>query len=164
MFFKKFGDVVVGVFFMILGIVLIVAAMALPKSKVMDIGPDFMPTVIGGLMFVLAAVLAVQGFLGLKDKKDIDPASLPKCDYKRVGLSVLLVLIYVFTMQPVGFIPTSLVFLLLMMLVLAPDDKRKPKDIILLLVIDVIFTFAVYFLFRNAFMIILPPGILRGIL
>lgn len=164
MFFKKYGDVVVGIFFMVLGIVLIGAAMTLPKSKVMSIGPDFMPTVIGALMFVLAAILAVQGVLGLKDKKDIDPASIPKCDYKRVILSVLLVLVYVFTLQPVGFVLTTLVFLLLMMLVLSPDDKRKPKDIVLLLAIDVIFTFAVYFLFRNAFMIILPPGILRGIL
>ncbi|MEI3169677.1 MAG: hypothetical protein V8S58_18380 [Lachnospiraceae bacterium] len=44
-----------GVFFMVLGALLIILAQALPKSKVMEIGPDFMPTVIGSVTFILAA-------------------------------------------------------------------------------------------------------------
>ena len=43
MFFKKYGDIVVGVFFMVLSACLIAMAQMLPKSKVMEIGPDFMP-------------------------------------------------------------------------------------------------------------------------
>ena len=46
MFFKKYGDIVVGVFFMILSTALMVMAKMLPKSKVMEIGPDFMPMVL----------------------------------------------------------------------------------------------------------------------
>lgn len=41
MFFKKYGDIVVGVFFMVLGALLVILAQALPKSKVMEIGPGF---------------------------------------------------------------------------------------------------------------------------
>ncbi len=159
MFFKKFGDLVVGIFFMALSVVLIVAAKALPKSAVMEIGPDFMPTVIGALTFVLAAILTVQAVLGLKKGKEIDPASLPSCDYKRVLLSILLVLVYVFALQPVGFIVSTLIYLLLQMLVLSPDDERDVKHIIRLVIIDVIFTFAVFFLFRYGFKILLPAGI-----
>ena len=163
MFFKKYGDIVVGIFFMVLGVALIIAAKMLPKSQVMEIGPDFMPTVIGVLVFVLAALLTVQGVRGLKTKV-IDPASIPKCDYKRVVLSIVLVLIYVFALGPVGFIVTTLVFLPLQMLVLSPDNERDVKHIIRLLIIDVIFTAAVYALFRYAFMIMLPTGILTGVL
>lgn len=159
MFFKKYGDIVVGVFFMVLGAVLYLAAAALPKSAVMDIGPDFMPKVVAILVFVLALVLTIQSLVGLKDKK-IDPDSIPKCDYRRVITSIILVLIYVFTMQPVGFIVTTLVYLPLQMLVLSPNDQRGPKNIAVLVVIDVIFTLAVYSLFRYAFMIMLPRGIL----
>lgn len=159
MFFKKYGDIVVGVFFMVLGVVLFVAAAALPKSAVMDIGPDFMPKVTAILVFVLALALTIQSVLGLKDK-EIDPDSIPKCDYKRVISSIILVLIYVFAMRPVGFIVTTLVFLPLQMLVLSPNDQRGPKNIAILVVIDVIFTMAVYFLFRYGFMIMLPRGIL----
>ncbi len=160
MFFKKYGDIIVGIFFMALSAILMVMAQMLPKSKVMEIGPDFMPMVIGGLTFVLAAALT---FLSVKNFKmhaaEIDPAKLPDCDYKRVLLSVILVLVYVFVLQPVGFIVSTLVFLPLQMLVLSPEDKRGKKDIIMLLIIDVIFTMAVFFLFRYGFKIVLPAGI-----
>lgn len=57
MFFKKYGDLVVGIFYAALGIALIVGAGMLPKSKVMAIGPDFMPRVVGVVILVLALLL-----------------------------------------------------------------------------------------------------------
>ena len=160
MFFKKYGDIVVGIFFMVLSAVMIAMAQMLPKSKVMDIGPEFMPTVIGILTFVLAAMLLFLSIKNFKlNTKEIDPASIEKCDYKRVLASVILVLVYVYMLQPVGFILCTLVFLLLQMLVLSPDDERDKKHIIKLLIIDVIFTLVVFFLFRYGFKIVLPAGI-----
>lgn len=160
MFFKKYGDIVVGVFFMVLSVVLMVMAQMLPKSKVMEIGPDFMPMVIGVLTFILAAVLTILSIKNFKmHSAEIDPDSIPDCDYKRVLSSIILVLIYVFILQPVGFIISTLAFLFLQMLVLSPDDERGKKDMIKLAVIDVIFTLVVFFLFRYGFKIVLPAGI-----
>ncbi|MDO4265277.1 MAG: tripartite tricarboxylate transporter TctB family protein [Eubacteriales bacterium] len=160
MFFKKYGDIVVSIFFLILSTALIIAAKMLPKSKVMDIGPDFMPLVIGGVTFILAAILL---FLSVKNFKmntaGIDPASIEACDYKRVLMSALLVLIYVFVLKPVGFIISTLVYLPLQMMVLAPDEKRTKKELIKLIIIDVIFTLVVFILFRYGFKIVLPEGI-----
>ena len=62
-------------------------------------------------------------------------------------------------LQPVGFILSTMVYLLLQMLVLSPDDERDPKHIIRLVIIDVIFTLVVFFLFRYGFKIVLPAGI-----
>lgn len=160
MFFKKYGDIVVGIFFMILSAILIAMARALPKSQVMDIGPDFMPMVIGVITFILAAILTVMSLANFKrHAAEIDPASLPECDYVRVLSSIILVLIYVFALQPVGFIVTTLVFLPLQMLVLAPEDSRNKKGVIQILIIDVVFTLFVFMLFRYAFKIVLPAGI-----
>ncbi len=160
MFFKKYGDIVVGIFFMILSAILIAMARALPKSQVMDIGPDFMPMVIGVITFILAAILTVMSLANFKRHvAEIDPASLPECDYVRVLSSIILVLIYVFALQPVGFIVTTLVFLPLQMLVLAPEDSRNKKGVIQILIIDVVFTLFVFMLFRYAFKIVLPAGI-----
>lgn len=160
MFFKKYGDIVVGVFFMALSAIMMVMAQMLPKSKVMEIGPDFMPMVIGGITFVLALILTV---LNVKNRKmraaELENATVDECDYKRVLLSALLVLVYVFVLQPVGFIVSTLVYLPLQMLVLSPDDQRGKKQIIQLLIIDVIFTLVVFFLFRYGFKIVLPAGI-----
>lgn len=161
MFFKKFGDIVVGIFFAVVGAAMIILAKALPKSKVMEIGPDFMPTVIGTVILVLALALL---FLSVKNfkmhVKELEASNYKDTsDYKRVILSILLVLVYVLTMKPIGFIITTLVYLFLQMYVLAPEENRTKKDVITLLIIDVIFTFIVFFLFRYGFKIVLPAGI-----
>ena len=65
MFFKKYGDLCVSVFFMAISGVMIYAAKLLPKSKVMEIGPDFMPTVIGILTENVS--LQVINFAAFKD-------------------------------------------------------------------------------------------------
>ena len=145
---------------MALSVVMMVMAQMLPKSKVMDIGPDFMPMVISGITFVLAAILTLLNMKNMKMRfAEIEASEIDSCDYKRVLLSALLVLIYVFILQPIGFIVSTLVYLPLQMLVLAPDDQRGKKQIIQLVIIDVVFTLVVFFLFRYGFKIILPAGI-----
>ena len=161
MFFKKYGDFVVSIFFMILSVVMIIAARMLPRSKVMDLGPEFMPTVIGVLILALSVILLVTTILNFKKKSAELAAQEPvKYDYKRVILSFISVLIYAFILKSVGFIICTLVYLPIQMYILAPDDKRTKKDIIQFVIIDVIFTLVVYFLFRYGFKIMLPAGIL----
>ncbi|MCR4745695.1 MAG: tripartite tricarboxylate transporter TctB family protein [Lachnospiraceae bacterium] len=159
MFFKKYGDIVTGIFFSVFSIVMILMAQLLPKSKVMDIGPDFMPTVVGVIMLILSVILLIQSIRSfnsnvesLKDYKD-------ESDYKRMIMSLILCLFYVYLLQPVGFIITTFVYLILQITVLAPDENRSKKDIIKYSIISLIFTLAVFFLFRYGFVIVLPAGI-----
>ena len=160
MFIKKYGDMIVGGFFMILSAGMMIMAKMLPKSTIMDIGPDFMPMCIGLVTFILAAALA---FLNLKNLKmrtaEAENMEKEELDYKRMLTSFMLILVYVYLLQPVGFIVTTILYLPLQMYVLAPDEKKTKKDIIQLAVISVIFTFVVFFLFRYGFKIILPAGI-----
>ena len=110
MFFKKYGDIVVSVFFMVLSAVMIFAATLLPKSTVMEIGPDFMPTVVGIVTLILSTALLIISLKGLKTRVAEAEANPPaECDYKRMLISLILILIYVFTLKPVGFIVTTLV-------------------------------------------------------
>ena len=160
MFFKKYGDIVISVFFMALSAVMIYAATLLPKSTVMEIGPDFMPTVVGIVTLILSTALLVISLKGLKTRVAEVEANPPaECDYKRMLISLILILVYVFALKPIGFIVTTLVYLPIQMYVLADAEHRGKKDIITLLIIDVIFTFAVFFLFRYGFKIVLPQGI-----
>lgn len=159
MFFKKYGDFVVSIFFMIVSIVLIFLAQQLPKSKVMDLGPEFMPTVIGVLVLILSVILLISTIRNFKTKAAEAEASGPdNYDYKRVIISFLLVLIYAFVLKNVGFIICTLVYLPIQMFVLAPDNERGKKNIITYVVISVIFTFVVFFLFRYGFKIMLSTG------
>ena len=160
MFFKKYGDIIVGLFYTFLGGAVIYLAKQLPKSRVMKIGPDFMPMVIGVLILVLALMLlfsSLKNFRSNAQKAESMPADTS--DYKRVLASLVLVIIYVNILAPVGFILSTLGYLFLQIIVLAPDDKRSKKSIITYAIIDIVFVFIVYFLFRYGFKIVLPSGI-----
>ena len=160
MFIKKYGDIIVGVFFMLLSAAMMVMAKMLPKSTVMDIGPDFMPMCIGVMTFVLAAALVL---LNIKNMKiyvaQAETEGPEKADYKRVLTSFIIILVYVFVLKSVGFIISTLVYLPVQMFILAPEERRGKKDVIQLLITDVLFTFVVFFLFRYGFKIVLPAGI-----
>ena len=160
MFIKKYGDIIVGVFFMLLSAAMLVMAKMLPKSTVMDIGPDFMPMCIGVMTFVLAAALV---FLNIKNMKiyvaQAEAEGPEKADYKRVLTSFIMILVYVFVLKSVGFIISTLVYLPVQMFILAPEERRGKKNVIQLLLTDVLFTFVVFFLFRYGFKIVLPAGI-----
>ena len=160
MFIKKYGDIIVGVFFMLLSAAMLVMAKMLPKSTVMDIGPDFMPMCIGVMTFVLTAALV---FLNIKNMKiyvaQAEAEGPEKADYKRVLTSFIIILVYVFVLKSVGFIISTLVYLPVQMFILAPEERRGKKDVIQLLITDVLFTFVVFFLFRYGFKIVLPAGI-----
>ena len=162
MFFKKYGDFVVGIFYAVLGIALIIGAKALPKSKVMEIGPDFMPTLVGAIILVLAGILLVDTFSRFKaNAAELEASGFKDTsDYKRVLGSLVAALIYVNILKPVGFIVSTLVYLIVQIYILAPDNKRTKMDIIQYAIIDVVFTVVVYFLFRYGFKIVLPGGIL----
>ena len=160
MFIKKYGDIIVGVFFMLLSAAMMVMAKMLPKSTVMDIGPDFMPMCIGVMTFVLAAALVLLNIKNMKIYVAQAEAEGPeKADYKKVLTSFIIILVYVFVLKSVGFIISTLVYLPVQMFILAPEERRGKKDVIQLLITDVLFTFVVFFLFRYGFKIVLPAGI-----
>lgn len=160
MFIKKYGDIIVGVFFLLLSAAMLVMAKMLPKSTVMDIGPDFMPMCIGVMTFVLAAALVLLNIKNMKIYVAQAEAEGPeKADYKRVLTSFIIILVYVFVLKSVGFIISTLVYLPVQMFILAPEERRGKKDVIQLLITDVLFTFVVFFLFRYGFKIVLPAGI-----
>lgn len=159
-FLKKYGDLIVSIFYTIVSVAMLILASMLPKSKVMAIGPDFMPTVIGILTLALSVILLIQTIGKLRKGEEVT-GEKDNSDYKRVLASLILATIYVNILMPVGFIISTLLYLVLQITVLAPDDKRTKKDLIKYAIITVVFTLVVYFLFRYGFKIILPQGILK---
>ena len=160
MFFRKYGDIITGIFYAVLGAAVIYLSKQLPKSKVMKIGPDFMPMLIGVIILILALILLVSAIKNFKANSE-KIASMPAdtSDYKRVLASLVLVVIYVNILAPIGFILSTLGYLFLQIVVLAPNDRRTAKNILGYAVLDVVFVFAVFFLFRYGFKIVLPSGI-----
>lgn len=160
MFFKKFGDLVIGLFFLVLAIGLFAAASVLPPSLLGGIGSDFMPRVLAVGTGVLAVLQVLSGVKVMRAYSPDAGGQAPpeeRPEYLRVLATIAVFTVYIFLLQPVGFLPCSTVYLFAQMLILAPKGKRSP---LLFAVISVACSVAVYFIFRNGLSVMLPAGIL----
>lgn len=160
MFFKKYGDIIVSVFYIILASAITVMARMLPKSTVMEIGPDFMPSVIGCVTLILAVWLLVVSLKNFKTNLVLaEKAEIEESDYKRVLSSFIVILVYVMILKPIGFMISTIIYLPIQMFILSPTAKRDGKSFMKLTLLSLIFTMVVFSLFRYGFKIILPSGI-----
>ena len=90
---------------------------------------------------------------------EVNAKGAPSSDYVRVGLAFVGILVYAFALKTIGFILLTVVFLPFEMFILCPDERRSKKELIRLIIISVIFTIVVFFLFRYGFKILLPAGL-----
>ena len=157
MFFKKYGDLVVGILFLILATVVYVSARALPPNLLGSLGADFLPKIVAILCGVLAVIQIVSGAGAIRNYQAEATAEEDKPEYLRVVATIVVFTAYVLLMKPVGFIITSAVYLFLQMLILCPKEKRNS---ILFAVISVVCAVAIYYIFRNGLNVMLPAGIL----
>lgn len=157
MFFRKFGDLVVGIFFLALSIGIYVMALALPPSLMGGLGSDFMPKVLAIATGILSILHIISGVGKMKKYVPEEEAEDEKPEYLRVLATIVSFTVYVALMESVGFILTSVVYLFVQMCILATKEQR---NYILFAVISVVFNVAVYFLFRNGLNVMLPAGIL----
>ena len=161
MVLKRWKEALIGCIFIILSIVMYVEAGKLPPNLLGGMGPDFMPKVVSSGMGILGILQLITGIrrsaAGEKSGEPEDKNEEDQPEYLRVLLTVLAFGIYVFTMQSVGFLLTSVIYFFIQMMILSPKEKRRP---VLYAIISLVFTVAVYFIFRNGLNVMLPRGIL----
>lgn len=160
MFFKRYGNFVMGVFFAVASVIYYLIADALPKSTVMKIGPDFTPKLIAVITFVIASLLAALSWRTMRTSLKEDAGAAPS-EYGRVLLTVLCFAFYVFLFEPVGFPLMTFLYLSLQMMIFAPSEKR---NIPLFIGISLVATLVIFYTFRNGLSVLLPPGVFKGIL
>ena len=120
------------------------------------------PKLVSVLVILLGLVLAVGTFVKGKRAGTISPSGeKAKWDFKTLlrsdFISVLLILAYVLCFKKVGFIISSVCFMLAETFILSTKENRKPWLIVL---ISVVFPIVVYFAFTKFFSVSLPKGFL----
>lgn len=81
-------------------------------------------------------------------------------EYYAVILTFVCMFLYALALKPIGFIISSFVYLIVQIIVLTPKGKLTKNVIILALVIALITSVLVDWLFVTQFSVLLPPGIL----
>jgi len=108
------------------------------------VAPDFYPKFLFFILGLSGIVLMIQGY------KRVDKKPMPKYNWKMLIVTTALLFGYELLFEYFGFVISTIVFMVIFMLVL---NERKPIKIVL---VPILTTLSIYFLFTKAFMILLP--------
>ena len=153
----KVADLVGGIVGASLGLFALWTSWNMPADVVMKIGPGFFPSILSGLLILFSCVLVVKALRGGGQHASDVPATTGEGKVRGL-LALVATIAFVAVLEPLGFIPSAIVFLTLMMLVMG---KRKPLPILLA---PTLVTVGVWLVFEKLLHLSMPPGILEGLL
>ncbi|GHV53832.1 hypothetical protein FACS1894206_05320 [Deltaproteobacteria bacterium] len=157
---KKYGDLCIGLFFLVFSLIYASQIPSIRITNISVINSEAYPTVVAALSLLFSVW---QTILGIKKAGSFEAAEGGEeetKEYKTVLRTLLLALAYVVVLEPLGFLPSSALYLFLQMLVLCPQKKIRPVRFIL---ISLIASMIIYCIFRFGLDLMLPPGILLDI-
>ena len=145
-FLQVYQNIVIGGIIIAFSVAMLINSATIRVDKFSSSPVDnaaFLPRLIFGILIVVGIVMIIQGIQDIKKNKQ------------------KLLLVYILCFKPVGFIISSILFLIGMMFYMTKKEDRKP---IVFIVISVAMTLVVYFCFKKFLYIYLPAGILKGVL
>lgn len=159
-FIHKNGELLFTIFLFVFSAFMFIQAFSIKGlSSATDVaGPALMPKLIFGLMTVLSVLLFFDYLSRRKaqQKKEEDEEAA-RISRNRGLISIGGILIFVFLMDKLGFLLSSILYVFAEIYLLGPKDKRK---VLLWAAISVLFCAVVYYLFRYQVYVKLPKGIL----
>ncbi len=162
----KYEDVFSGAFLLVVSVIMFITSFSFEALTTSLVGPAFMPQIIAIVMAIFSVIITVSGFKKSKSATEQinDPEELEeelivteKKSYKPVLISLALMIGYVALLSYVGFLIMTVVYIFLQMLLLSHVTHRK---IWLFLLISIVTSATIYYLFRNVFYVMLPTGII----
>lgn len=139
-------DLFTGMGLMLLSAIMYRSTLTMAKVR-LGIGPGDYPRVIASILFVLGGMLAVRSLFALRSghKRIFEPKALG-----RVVGTVAVTFGYIRLMRDMGFIYTTPIYLLFLLTMFG--YKRKIPAV----AISICTTFALYWVFRSVFQVLLP--------
>ena len=128
-----------------------------PKDVIMKIGPDFFPRLVVIAMALASLTLIIQSVLN-KSSVAADGLSLKDSGIQRALFVLLLAVIYVSSMDFLGFIIATVLTMLIMMYLL------RLRNVVQMLLVSIAAAFVINFAFAGLLGIQLPAGLLDGII
>lgn len=157
------GELLIGIVLILLCLVIYSQSGDFPYFNEVHLNAGSFPKVIAILLGLLSLILVVSKAKELLSQK-ADSAKLNVRDYlhelykeyKLVFLTLISLFLYIFLMQYIGFILTTICFIIVTGLVIGP---KKKKDILLISAVAVLITFSTYFFFENVLHVRFPSGL-----
>ncbi len=142
------------------GVLFFVMAFQIPEKKVQSSSPSVFPKFISCLMIIMGLLLVLREYVQAKHREDIKGKALKIENKALVFGAIGAMILYAFLMNVLGFVVSSVQYLFFTMFML--DRSRSPKEIVKKLLISIILTAVIYYVFAGMFHANLPSGILGG--
>ena len=151
----KNKEFILGLIMIVVSIIYFIMTSQLPDKVGQKIDSKTLPFLISGFMFVLGILQIIKGL-----KVDVIEA-VEKTDRVNLIKTVVLLILYIALFSRLGFIISSALFIFFQIILLTPPTEKK--NYLLFAIIAIVSSVAVYFIFKEAFDIFLPQGILKFI-
>lgn len=152
----------VALFLGALGVLVVVSALLLPESRIArgPVGPAAVPVVVGGLLLLSGVFLAVDVLRGGRGEpeggEDIELGG--GTDWRTVGMLAAAFIANALLIEPLGWVFSGA--LLFWGSAFALGSRHYVRDVVIAFTLSI----GSFYLFALGLGIVLPPGILRGIL
>ncbi|SRR6056297_631109 len=152
------GELIAGIIFLLLSIVIFIQTSQLPESQYDPLGPAGFPRLIVIFMGILAAALIIKK-VRAKDfeKVEFNFKKLFK-DYKLIFISLFNFLLYILLMRFIGFRISTFLFVFLTQYMIGPEEKSG-KTYFIMTSIALFISLGAYYFFQSYLSVIFPPGI-----
>lgn len=152
---KQIREYLGSAMFLIFGVALMLGSRSITTFIENDVGPAFMPKLVGISIVVLSLIKLI---INIKDKTDTKEDSKSKEGIEKGGIyTLVLVFAYFLVLNKLGFIISTAIYLFLQIQILSKYDEH---DIKTKLIISIVVPVVVFFLFTKGFQLMLPKGIL----
>lgn len=166
--FHIYNDSILGAFLALASAYLFAASFSIKIMKPPVSAVDtarFFPRLVFGALIPIGIVLIVRGLVKAKDLRETAPSgeklAAQILAFKRSIVALASIGIFIAGMEPVGYIPMAILYMMFNMLYMCEKEARKP---VLFLVVSVLVALISYFLFRQFVYVRMPAGILKGML
>ncbi|MEZ0481458.1 tripartite tricarboxylate transporter TctB family protein [Planococcus sp. SSTMD024] len=157
------GEILIGVALIALGAVIYLQSNDFPALNEVHLDAGSFPKLIAGLLILLSLLLIIkQGLALMKSQSTGERQGAGERvrdfykEYKLVILTLLVFFVYIFLMQFIGFVVSTIVFIIFTGLLVG---SRAKKDIMVITIVSVAVTLGTYFFFENFLNVRFPSGI-----
>jgi len=153
----KTADIYGGIIGILIGAYAIWEGSRMPTDVVMKIGPSFFPNILAGFLILFSVILLINALKG-RSKGTVEPMRLSDKGVQRGLITLAATIVFCVVLEPLGFIPTAIIFLVFMMLVMG---KRSALAMV---IAPPLVTLSIWLIFEKVLYLSLPPGVLVDIL
>ena len=160
---RKYKDAIVGGLVILAAVGLFAASLTIQSLSLNLIKADLFPKMDAILLGILGIALLWDGLRkagqASEESKGEEKSGMSQ-GTRCMIITLALIAVYIFCLEPIGFLLSTFVYLVIQMLVLADESHRKKKDILLFVILSLVVSAGIYLLFTRVFYLMLPSGLL----